>query len=294
MRQEEASTKPLERYAQDAKGLVVAAQALADERKHAEVLPLHLLARGLGGDPGVVEVMRRAGVDVVSMQAAVEQALSALPRSREPAYLSVAMLDLLERAEREADRDRTREVSTEHLLNALSQEIRGPAGEILGAYRVSPGSLRPFMAALRSVPRPTGGTGEASEPGVRDLVDEARRGAFDPVIDRQLEVRRLVTILERRQKSHALLVGEPGVGKGAVVRALALRIVRGEVPTSLQAARLFEVNVGALVAGARLRGEVEDRLKKLLSGLGSGQEARILVVRAFDQLLGQGPTGAGG
>jgi ATP-dependent Clp protease ATP-binding subunit ClpB len=293
MRQEEASTKPLERYAQDAKGLVVAAQALADDRKHAEVLPLHLLGRGLGSDPGVAEVMRRAGVDVVSMQAAVEQALSALPRSREPAYLSVAMLDLLERAEREADRDRTREVGTEHLLNALSQEIRGPAGEILGAYRVAPGSLRPHMAALRSLPRPTGGSGEpVSEAAVRDLVDEARRGAFDPVIGRQAEVRRLVTILERRQKCHPLLVGEPGVGKGAVVRALALRILRGDVPTSLGAARLYEINVGALVAGARLRGEIEDRLKKLLAGLGSGHQESILVVRGFDQLLGQGPTGA--
>ena len=149
----DTTTLSLDRYAPDAKALVAGAQALADDRKHPEVLPLHLLVRVLERDPGVGAVFRSASVDVVEMQAAAERALAQLPRGREPAYLSVAMLDLLERADREADRERSGSVLVEHLLNALSQEIRGPAGEILGALGVAPGSLRPHLAALRSVPR---------------------------------------------------------------------------------------------------------------------------------------------
>src|SRR5687767_14648082 len=130
----EATTLSLDRYAPDAKSLVAGAQTLADERRHAEVQPLHLLARALDRDPGVLEVLRRANVNTVELLAAGERALAALPSSTEPAYLSAAMLDLLERAQREAERERAPQVSVAHLLNALTQEIRGPAGEILGAF----------------------------------------------------------------------------------------------------------------------------------------------------------------
>src|SRR5574341_447444 len=125
----DTTTLSLDRYAPDAKALVASAQALADERKHAEVLPLHLLVRMIERDPGVGAVLRSARVDVVEMQALAERALNALPKSKEPAYLSAAMLDLLERAGRESERERAGSVLIEHLLNALSQEIRGPAGE---------------------------------------------------------------------------------------------------------------------------------------------------------------------
>ncbi len=292
----DTTTLSLERYAADAKALVAAAQQLADDRKHAEVQPLHLLARGLERDPGVAEVLRRAGANVVEMQAAAERALSALPKSNEPAYLSPALLDLLERAQREADRDRTGQVGVEHVLNALSQEIRGPAGEILGAYGVSPGSLRAHMAQLRSVPRPTAGAAGGAATGdtaTRDLVELARAGSIDPLIGRDAEVRRLLTILERRGKNHPLLVGEPGVGKGALVGALARRIAGGDVPTSLATVRLLELDTGSLVAGARLRGEIEDRVKKLLASLARNSRGEsILVVHNLEQLFGQGPSGS--
>ena len=133
------TTLSLERFAPDAKALVVGAQALADERKHVEVQPLHLLARGLERDPGVAEVFRHAGANVMELSSSVERALGELPHATEPAYLSAAMLDLLERAQRESERDRAGSVQVEHLLNALSQEIRGPAGEILGAFALGPG-----------------------------------------------------------------------------------------------------------------------------------------------------------
>ncbi len=290
---DQTTTLSLSRYAEDSRALVAGAQALADARKHAEVQPLHLLARGLERDPGVVEVFRRATPRHVELTSAVDKALDDQPVSGEPAYLSVAMLDLLERAEREADRERSKTVTVEHLLNALSQEIRGPAGELLGAFGVGPGSLRPHVKALGEVPR-----GALASPGaralgpLRDLVGAERTEHLDPVIGRVSEIRRLVTILERRQKSHPLLVGEPGVGKRAVVRALAARIAAGDIPTRLANLRLLEVDTGALVAGARLRGEIEERVKRLIERASDGSGEVVLVVQNIEQLFGQGPAGS--
>jgi ATP-dependent Clp protease ATP-binding subunit ClpB len=243
----------------------------------------------------VIEVLKRAGVHVVELQAAAERALGELPRSSEPAYLSDAMLDLLGRAEREADRERAEQVGVEHLLNALSQEIRGPAGEMLGAFGVGPGSLRGHLSALRSAARAErSGAGAAAQikEYTRDVLELARQGLLDPVIGRDGEVRRLLTILERRQKSHPLLVGEPGVGKGALVGALAGRIAGGDVPTSIAGASLLEIDVGALVAGARLRGEIEERVKRLVQGVAEARGETILVARSVEQLFAQGPTGS--
>ncbi|HEY3234688.1 MAG TPA: Clp protease N-terminal domain-containing protein, partial [Polyangiaceae bacterium] len=288
-----SATLSLDRYAKRAKVLVAGAQSVADERRHAEVQPLHLLACALSRDPGVVEVFRRAGTNVVELQSAVERSLNTLPKATESAYLSLAMLDLLERAEREAERERSGEVLVEHLLNALSQEIRGPAGELLGSFRVSPGSLRAHTGALKQVPS-TAWAADTSSPErfTRDLVAEARSEGFDPVIGRVSEMRRLMTILERREKNHPLLVGEPGVGKSAVVRGLASRLSRNEVPANLKNTRLHELETGALMAGARLRGEMEERVRSLVANLSSGNGDSVLVVKNLDQLFGAGPAGS--
>ncbi|MEP7051974.1 MAG: AAA family ATPase [Pseudomonadota bacterium] len=282
---EEATTLSLERYAADAKGLVAGAQALADERKHAEVQPLHLLVRALARDVGVRAVFERGVSNVLEFEAALERVLGNLPRSPEPAYLSVSMLDLLERAQREADREKSEKVLVEHVLNAVSQEIRGPAGELLTAFGVLPGSLRPHMAALRSLPQAARSSSATSGSFARPLLGDAD----EPVLLRVAEVRRLLTILERSQKSHPLLVGEAGVGKGAVVRALSQRIACGDVPTSLASTKLLEIDTGALVSGARLRGEIEERVKRLLDELKHAPV--ILVVRNVEQLFGSGPSG---
>ncbi len=293
----DTTTLTLDKFAPEAKALVAGAQGLADERKHAEVQPLHLLIRALERDPGVVAVFRSAGSDVVEMQAAAERALNQLPKSREPSYLSAAMLDLLERAGRESERERAGSVNVENLLNALSQEIRGPAGEILGAFGVAPGSLRSHLGALKSVPRSTPrGTTSNSDPSAtenytHDWVEDARHGKLDPVIGRDGEVRRLTTILERRQKNHALLVGEPGVGKGAIIAALAQRVADGDVPTTLVGVKLLELDASALVAGTRLRSDVDERVRGLLASIAETQA--ILIARSVEQLFGQGPTGSG-
>lgn len=293
MAKKNQETLSLERYAPSAKSLVAAAQASADERKHAEVEPIHFLVRALEREPEVREVFRRAGVDALELLAAAERRLTSMPRSNEPAFLSAAMLDLLERAEREAQRDRSSQVTLEHLLNALSQEIRGAAGEVLGAFGIAPGSLRNHASALSELKTTGAGrplTSGSDEP-VHDLVEQAREATSDPVIGRADEVRRLLTVLERRGKSHPLLVGEPGVGKSAIIRALARRIAGGDVPTSLVQTRLYALDTGALVAGARLRGEIEERVKRLLAKVGGGRET-ILVARNIEQLFGQGPSGS--
>ena len=296
----EAATMSLERYSPDAKTAVAAAQLFADERKHVEVGPVHLLSRLCERQPGVLDVLQRAGVRVAELQAAMERALAALPKSSEPAYLSAAMLDLLERAEREAQREREPLVRVEHLLNALTQEIRGPAGEILGAFGVSPGSLRTHMAPLRHAqagvaPAPKAGStsAEALPAYTRDLLERVRSGPPQPVVGRDVELKRVLTILERRDKHHPLLVGEPGVGKTAIVRALSQRLHAGEVPARLVGARLLELDVGALISGARLRGEIEDRVQKLIRSLSDDSVEAILVARNVDQLFTSSASGYG-
>ena len=287
----------LEKYASDAKALVAGAQALADERKHPQVEPIHLLARAVDRDRGVAEVFRKAGADPRDVTVEAETALSRLAKaSGGLAYLSTAMLDLLGRAEREAA---SGTIQVEHLLNALAQEIRGPAAAVLQAFALGPGSFRPHMAALKSVPRDavtSASTGaEATARFTQDLVERAKQGIYDPVIGRDVEVRRLLQILERRQKNHPLLVGDPGVGKQSIVGALASRIANHEVPTNLAHFTILELEVGSLVAGAKLRGEVEERLKQVLATVKSapgGKEA-VLYINGIDSLIGQGAAGSG-
>jgi ATP-dependent Clp protease ATP-binding subunit ClpB len=286
----------LERYAQDAKALVAAAQALADERKHAQVEPVHLLARAIDRDRGVAEVFRKAGADPSDVAVEAEAALARLTKaSGALSYLSNAMLTLLGRAEKEAGPTAT--VTVEHLLNALSQEIRGPAAAVLQTFALGPGSFRPHMAALHSVPR----TADAGAPAggdaarfTRDLIALAKAGSFDPVIGRDLEVRRLLQVLERRQKNHPLLVGEPGVGKTTIVGSLAMRIATGDVPANLTKLVILELETGTLIAGAKLRGEVEERLKQVLGAVkGDGGRETLLYISGIDSLFGQGGSGSG-
>jgi ATP-dependent Clp protease ATP-binding subunit ClpB len=284
----------LDRYAPDAKALVAGAQSLADERKHAQVEPIHLLARANERDRGVQEVFRRAGADPADVSVEAESQLARINKTTGGlAYLSNAMLQLLARAEKEAGAGT---VEVEHLLNALSQEIRGAAAVVLQAFGLGPGSLRPHMAALKSVPRevvPQATSGDVLSRFTHDLVERARREGFDPVIGRDVEVRRLLQILERRQKNHPLLVGEAGVGKRAIVGALAMRIAAGDVPESLAKLSLLELETGMLVAGAKLRGEIEERLRQVIAAVKTGSKETILYVNGIDSLLGQGAAGSG-
>jgi len=297
MAEQEITTLSLERYSPEAKALIVATQGLADASRHAEVTPLHLLSQCLSGDPAIQEVFRKAGVSLPDMQAAVETALARQPVARERAWLSALLMDLMRRAEREALRTPESTVLVEHLLNALAQEVRGTAGEILGAFQIGPGSLRPHLGALRAaaeVAPSAGAKGGHPILGLytQALVDLAKAGKVRPVIGRGTELRRLLTILERREKHHPLLVGDVGVGKATIVRGLAQRVARGDVPGSSSSLRLLELDVGALVAGTRLERELEGRVKKLLEAL-AAQEGAVLVVFGFEQLYASAAPAGG-
>jgi ATP-dependent Clp protease ATP-binding subunit ClpB len=285
------TTLSLERYQPDAKGWVASAQQLADERKHPEVQPIHLLLRGLDADAGIALVFEKAGAEPDKLRAAVERAVAALPRSNEPAYLSTAFLALLDRAQKGASRrSAAAVVQVEDVLGALTQEVSGAVADVLGDFGIGPGGLKPHLGALGSVPRSPVGEPSSSELVV-DWVELARQGKTDPVIGRHEEIRRVLTILERRQKRHPVLVAEAGVGKGAILRGLAQRIAKGDVPTSLVDMHLLDLDIGALTAGTRLRSEAEVRMRKLISNISSnGVPTAIVLVRSLTRLLGTGAT----
>jgi ATP-dependent Clp protease ATP-binding subunit ClpC len=274
--QTDHSTLTLERFAPEARALIVAAQTLSDERQHAEVLPLHVLSAGLASEPRLVETLRRAGADTGELSRAAERLLARLPRAKEPAYLADPTLALLERAEREAEQDQRREVGVSDLVNALSHEVRGAVGELFRVYRIEPGGLRAHLAPpAPSAVKPQSAAFHALAEG-------------PAVVERTAELTRLLTLLERHTKQHPLLVGEPGVGRYALIRAFAARVARGEVPKGLQSLRLVELDLGAIAAGTRLRGEVEERLRRAIATLGEPAEQRLLVVRELDQLVFDG------
>lgn len=285
----------LGRYTPEAKGLVAGAQSSADERHHAQVLPLHLLGRAIERTPIVLELMRAAQIDTVALGAATMQRLTALPTVDTPSYLAPTMIELLKRAEQRADMLRSETVELEHVLHALTQEIRGAAGDLLTAHGVFPGSLEPHYGILRRAKTASASNAIASDPSVAlvEWVDRMRKGQSEPTVGRDAELRRLVTILERRTKCHALLVGEQGVGKTSIVRALVRRIADGDVPTSLSGTKLHEFDLGIVLAGTRLRSDIEERLRRLLHGLGGAPRENILFVRGIEQFVGQGQTNSG-
>jgi ATP-dependent Clp protease ATP-binding subunit ClpB len=284
-------TLALERYQSEAKSWVASAQQLADERRHAEVTPLHLLQRGLLQEASVALVFRKVGIDTEKLRETTERALNALPRAKEDAYLSQSFLALLKRAEKAAAQRPDSTVLVEDVLHSLTQEVSGPVVEVLGDFEIGPGDLKAHFSVLRSAPKGAA-SGEATSTELTiDWVELARQGKTDPVIGRHQEIRRVLTILERRQKRHPVLVAEAGVGKGAILRGLAQRIADGDVPTSLLDIRLLELDIGALTAGTRLRSEAEVRMRKLIeSTCTTGVPNAIVVVRSLTRLLGSGPS----
>jgi ATP-dependent Clp protease ATP-binding subunit ClpB len=290
-----SATITLSRYESEAKALIASAQNLADESKHREVLPLHVLSRMLEPSLGIKDVFIAAGVDSGELGGRIARALREIPTGNEPSYLSNAMLDLLKRAEQRADLARVERVGLEHVLHALTQEVRGPAGDLLTAYGVFPGSLEPHYGRIRrarSVGNAPTETDGSSNDALVEWIDQARKGQLEPTVGRDGELRRLLTVLERRFKCHALLVGEVGVGKTALVRALCRKIADGDVPTSLSGVKLYEFEPSALLSGTKLRSEIEDRFRKLLGSLSLTRQ-NILFIRGIEQMLGQGPNGAG-
>jgi ATP-dependent Clp protease ATP-binding subunit ClpB len=273
-----------------------AAQRLADERRNPQTTPEHLLAVLLEQDGGlVVPILRKLGVEPAVVRQAVGQALDALPTVSgapvtEPAGASSEIVQIFRSAENEMRELGDEYVSTQHLLLAIAAHP-GPAGD---ALRGAGAGREPLLKALAEI-----GSGrvtdqnpedkfQALERFGRDLTEAAREGKLDPVIGRDDEIRRVIQVLSRRTKNNPVLIGEPGVGKTAIVEGLAQRIVDGDVPEGLRDRRLVALDLGAMVAGSKYRGEFEDRLKAVLKEIADAKGQVVVFIDELHTIVGAG------
>jgi ATP-dependent Clp protease ATP-binding subunit ClpB len=272
------------------------AQALAERRGHQELLPEHLLSTLLTQEQGVASaLLRKLGVDPALVQQRVDAALDEQPQVRGAAadlYMGRRLKTLLEDADRQSKEFKDEYVSSEHVLLALLTKDHGAATRALKDAGVRRDDLMKALAEVRGSQRVTDpeaeGKYQALAKYTRDLTELARNGKLDPVIGRDEEIRRAMQVLSRRTKNNPVLIGDPGVGKTAIVEGIALRIATGDVAESLKDKKILALDLGALIAGTKYRGEFEDRLKAVLKEVEGAAGGIVLFIDELHTLVGAG------
>jgi ATP-dependent Clp protease ATP-binding subunit ClpB len=284
-----------DRFTEKSQQALFGAQHLAEQLNHSQVEPEHLLAVLLEQPEGIVpQMLERAGANPRVMLQQVQAELNRLPKvtgGGVQVTLSSRLRQVLLRAHEEIQQLRDEYVSTEHLLLVLVEVGSGTAGRILRQAGITRDTLLQVLAQVRGSQRVTSPTPEttyaALEKYGRDLAQLARQGKLDPVIGRDEEIRRVIQILSRRTKNNPVLIGEPGVGKTAIIEGLASRIVRGDVPEAIKDKRVIQLDMGALIAGAKYRGEFEERLKAVLKEIQEADDI-ILFIDELHTVVGAG------
>jgi ATP-dependent Clp protease ATP-binding subunit ClpB len=286
----------INKYTEKAQEAVLAAQQLAEQANHAQVDPEHLLVALVDQKDGIVpDLLRKMNADPAAIATAARDLLAKMPAAyggSQPG-ISQRLKLVTDLAQAEADRLKDDYVSTEHLFVAIASETgRSPAARLLTERGITRDKLFAALATVRGSQRVTTqnpeGTYQALERYGRDLTDLARKGKLDPVIGRDEEIRRVIQVLSRRTKNNPVLIGEPGVGKTAIVEGLAGRIVRGDVPEGLKNKRIVALDMGALVAGAKYRGEFEERLKAVLKEIVDAAGQVVLFIDELHTVVGAG------